>query len=80
MDYPTESSIYFSRVRREVGGYEEYARNISRLPAFLRDQLKCWGMDEIMQAALIKPGGLNPSYWISVRSNIHMSRMARGFR
>ncbi|WP_054177111.1 hypothetical protein [Citrobacter sp. CtB7.12] len=80
IDYPTELSIYFSRVRREVGGYEECARNISRLPAFLRDQLKCWGMDEIMQAALIKPGGLNPSYWISVRSNIHMSRMARIFR
>ncbi|HAU5635960.1 beta family protein [Citrobacter amalonaticus] len=79
IDYPTDSSIFFSKVRREVGGYEECARNINKLPEFHKDILKCWGMDEIMQAALIKPGGLNPSYWISVRSNIHMSRMAAKF-
>ncbi|HDS1238610.1 beta family protein [Pluralibacter gergoviae] len=79
IDYPTESLIYFSKVRRDVGGYEQCANNIVRLPEFQRDQLKCWGMEEIMKAALIKPGGLNPSYWISVRANIHMSRIAETF-
>ncbi|MBK0015679.1 hypothetical protein [Kosakonia sp. S42] len=79
IDYPTESSIFFSKVRRDVGGYGQCASNIIRLPEFQKDNLNCWGMDEIKQAALIKPGGLNPSYWISVRSNIHMSRMAMKF-
>lgn len=76
IDYPKESSIYFSKVRRDAGGYEQCARNIMRLPEFQQDKLKCWGMDEITQAALVKPNGLNPSYWISVRANIHMSRIA----
>lgn len=76
IDFPTESAITFSRVRRDVGGYEQCARNIVRLPAFQRDTISCWGKDEIIQASKTKAGGLNPSYWISVRSNIHLSRMA----
>lgn len=76
IDYPTKDAIFFSKVRRDVGGYEQCAKNIVRIPEFQKDGLICWGMNEITQASLNKPGGLNPSYWISVRSNIHMSRMA----
>lgn len=80
IDYPTGNKIYFSKVRRDVGGYSQCANNIVRLSDFQIDTLKCWGMDEIINASRTKPGGLNPSYWISVRSNIHMSRMAHGIK
>ncbi|HBZ14946.1 MAG TPA: hypothetical protein DEO73_04205 [Pantoea sp.] len=80
IDYPTDNKIYFSKVRRDVGGYGQCAKNIVRLIEFQNDSLKCWGMDEIINASRTKPGGLNPSYWISVRSNIHMSRMTNGIK
>ncbi|HBR1580618.1 TPA: hypothetical protein L9M00_001066 [Klebsiella pneumoniae] len=77
IDFPTRDSIFFSKVRRDVGGYDQCARNIVTLNAFQNDTLVCWGKNEITQASLTKAGGLNPSYWISVRSNIHISRMAK---
>ncbi|MCG1032942.1 hypothetical protein J5S76_13245 [Bacillus amyloliquefaciens] len=77
IDFPTKNAIFFSKVRRDVGGYDQCARNIVSLKEFKSDSLVCWGKNEITQANLTKAGGLNPSYWISVRSNIHMSRMAR---
>ena len=68
--------IYFSRNRREEGGYIECAKRIALLSHFKTDTLKCWGMTEIKKTSAGDPGGKSPSYWISVRSNIHMSRMA----
>ncbi|MEG1738584.1 MAG: hypothetical protein RR259_10165 [Odoribacter sp.] len=76
IDYPTLNMIYFSRNRREEGGYIECARRISSLSHFKIDTLRCWGMTEIKKTSAGDPGGKSPSYWISVRSNIHMSRMA----
>lgn len=76
IDYPTLNMIYFSRNRREEGGYIECAKKISLLTDFKIDALKCWGMTEIKKTSAGDPGGKSPSYWISVRSNIHMSRMA----
>lgn len=49
---------------------------ISSLSCFKNDSLQCWGMVEIRRTSAGSPGGKSPSYWISVRSNIHMSRMA----
>jgi hypothetical protein len=76
IDYPTQDIIYFSRNRREEGGYIECAKKISALSRFKSDNLSCWGMTEIKKTSIGDPGGKSPSYWISVRSNIHMSRMA----
>jgi len=76
IDYPTPTMIYFSRNRREEGGYIECAKRITSLTPFKVDNLKCWGMTEIKKTSAGDPGGKSPSYWISVRSNIHMSRMA----
>ncbi|MGP2522355.1 beta family protein [Pantoea ananatis] len=76
IDYPTANMIYFSRNRREEGGYIECAKRIALLSHFKTDTLKCWGMTEIKKTSAGDPGGKSPSYWISVRSNIHMSRMA----
>ncbi|WP_407906423.1 beta family protein [Escherichia coli] len=76
IDYPTVDKIYFSRSRREEGGYIECAKMISSLSCFKNDSLQCWGMVEIRRTSAGSPGGKSPSYWISVRSNIHMSRMA----
>lgn len=76
IDYPTVDTIFFSRRKREDNGYIECAKNIVVLNEFRGDTLSCWGMDEIKNTSNGKPGGLSPSYWISVRSNIHMSRMS----
>ncbi|MEY1195370.1 hypothetical protein AB7101_10230 [Providencia rettgeri] len=76
IDYPTVDMIYFSRNRREEGGYIECAKRITSLANFKIDALKCWGMTEIKKTSGGDPGGKSPSYWISVRSNIHISRMA----
>ncbi|WP_296221749.1 hypothetical protein [uncultured Enterobacter sp.] len=75
IDYPTIDVLFFSRVRREDGGYVECSKNITSLPDFKTENLKCWGIKEIIQTSMNNPGGLSPSYWISVRSNIHMTRM-----
>ncbi|WP_343464896.1 hypothetical protein [Pantoea sp.] len=80
IDYPTTNKIHFSKIRRDVGGYSQCAKNIVKLSEFQNDTLKCWGMEQIVNASRTKPGGLNPSYWISVRSNIHMTRMTRGIK
>ncbi len=76
IDYPILDKVFFSRTKREDGGYVSCAKTITALSEFSKDNLICWGMSEIKLASGRSPGGLSPSYWISVRSNIHMTRMS----
>ncbi|WP_415720586.1 beta family protein [Photobacterium ganghwense] len=77
IDYPYSHYLAFERCRREDGGYIECAIQISSLPDYKKHRIDCWGIDEIDSASEGFLNGKNPSFWISVRSNIHMTRMAR---
>lgn len=74
IDFPLEKSVYYYRYRRESGGYVKAARHVVGDRAY--DAVECWGNDQIERAAKDKAEGLSPSFWISVRTNIHMTRQA----
>lgn len=73
IDYPTGSTIVFCRKKREAGGYEDCAARMVEKEAYKKSPIFCWGGQEIIDACT-KPNGRSPSYWISVRINIHLSR------
>ncbi|TNH81548.1 beta family protein [Aeromonas sobria] len=73
IDYPFSQKIFYFRTD---AGYAACARElVNKYKDIKEDKLKCWGRDEVFSAASGAPGGLSPSYWISVRSNIHITRM-----
>lgn len=79
IDCPTKDLIFYYKKRRDgetyAQRYMEVATMVVRDPRFqqLRKQIECWGIDEIIYASENKPRGLAPSFWISVRLNIHIS-------
>lgn len=78
VDFPLWGRYIYTRYRRKDGGYIRAAKAMLSHPKYKR--LECWGCDEIEAAAASSPNGLSPSYWISVRANIHMTRHALGIR
>lgn len=73
IDYPLESDIIFCRKQRDDGGYKDCANRIVKMTDFKNSRINCWGYNEIIDACTV-PNGKSPSYWISVRINIHISR------
>lgn len=73
IDYPTNNKVIFCRKQRNLGGYQDCASRMVATLAFKTDSLTCWGTQEVIDACH-KPNGKSPSYWISVRINIHMER------
>ncbi|WP_440255270.1 beta family protein [Candidatus Avelusimicrobium sp.] len=79
IDCPTKELIFYYKKRRDGEAYAqrymEVANMVVRDSRFqqLKNQINCWGIDEIEYAAKHKPRGLAPSFWISVRLNIHIS-------
>lgn len=74
IDVPLRDEIFYARVRREAGGYEMAAKEVVSDSNF--PKLDCWGLNQIKLAASSNPPGRNPSFWISVRSNIHLYMQA----
>jgi len=72
VDIPCNAHYVYTRYRRDDGGYIKAAKAIKRSPYF--ESIGCWGDDEIENAANEKPSGRSPSFWISVRTNIHMHK------
>jgi len=82
IDMPTENIIFYYRSRkseREASYAAAYTRVAGQM---VRDQRykkvkdmidNCWGIEQIKLAAQGYPQGLSPSFWISVRMNIHMT-------
>ncbi|MCK4888220.1 MAG: beta family protein [Planctomycetes bacterium] len=56
----------YIRVAKKVVSNEDYQRT----KRFIGD---CWGIEQIELAAARKPQKLSPSFWISVRMNIHIT-------
>tara|TARA_R110000744_G_scaffold73919_5_gene147752 strand:+ start:2949 stop:4004 length:1056 start_codon:yes stop_codon:yes gene_type:complete len=73
IDYPTEGKVVFCRKQRQLGGYKDCATRMITNPTYQSNIITCWGSKEIIDACTL-PNGKSPSYWISVRINIHMSR------
>jgi len=83
IDMPTENIIFYYRSRKselEASYAAAYSRVAKRM---IKDQRykevknkigKFWGIEQIELAAKGYPQGLSPSFWISVRMNIHITR------
>lgn len=72
VDMPLDSSILYRRYPREDGGYVRAAAAITMADEY--DPIECWGDGQIIAAAAGAPNGRSPSFWISVRMNIHLTR------
>ena len=81
VDMPIKERIFYHRSRKaqfELRYNEAYVRAAKRVVADRRytnvaNQIgDCWGIEQINQAADGSPQGLSPSFWISVRMNIHI--------
>ncbi|MCR9526532.1 beta family protein [Vibrio alginolyticus] len=73
IDYPTIDKVVFCRKQRNLGGYKDCANRMVVNKTYKANPINCWGNQEILDACS-KPNGKSPSYWISVRINIHMTR------
>jgi hypothetical protein len=82
IDIPTNTHIFYRRSRRNRD-VEDYERAYTRVAqSIVRNenyrQLRarigpCWGIEQVELAAAGEPQGLAPSFWISVRMNIHIT-------
>jgi hypothetical protein len=88
IDFPTENSIVYHRSRKDKGTETDYvpaytraARKVIRDDRFiwLQNQIgnTNWGIQQILHAARGYPPGLSPSFWISVRINLHITLRQR---
>lgn len=74
IDLPLDREIVYRRYRRNDGGYVQAASELKQL--YDRKLVNCWASDQIRAAAAGSPEGLSPSYWISVRINYWISKVA----
>jgi hypothetical protein len=72
VDIPLNDSLYYYRYRRGDGGYVRAAAEAINDSSFAR--LKCWGEDNVREAAAGTPQGMSPAHWIAVRMNMHITR------
>lgn len=73
VDISTSSYYIYHRYRRESGGYITAAEKMINDADY--EDLDVWGNEQIEKASYGEPNGLSPSFWISVRINIHISRV-----
>lgn len=82
IDMPTKDIIFYYRSRRsqaEASYATAYTRVARRMVKDRRYKKvkgminNCWGIEQIELAAQGYPQGLSPSFWISVRMNIHIT-------
>ncbi len=82
IDMPTKDLIFYHRYRKsEIEA--SYAKAYTRVAKLVSNEHRykvvkkqigdCWGIEQIELAAEGYPQGLSPSFWISVRMNIHIT-------
>ncbi|CAN7245058.1 hypothetical protein LJR234_001086 [Mesorhizobium amorphae] len=77
VDLPVGNEMVYRRYRRDDGGYVQAAAELKR--QYDKELIPCWATDQIRAAANGTPGGLSPSYWISVRINYWISKVSSEF-
>jgi hypothetical protein len=82
IDMPTEELIFYYRSRKRAieasyaTAYTRVAKLICRDRRYraVRNRIgDCWGIEQVELSAEGYPQGLSPSFWISVRMNIHIT-------
>lgn len=83
IDIPNLETLFYFRSRRNkkieesyAQAYERVARQVfqdTRYKKIKKELGSCWGLQQIELAANGVPPGLSPSFWISVRMNIHIT-------
>jgi len=85
IDMTTEEIIFYHRSRKReletsyATAYTRVAKRICRDERYraVRNRIgDCWGIEQIELSAEGYPQGLSPSFWISVRMNIHITLRA----
>ena len=78
IDVPTQREIFYKRERRGENNYSNtysrVARKIVRDSRFPKNFSYNWGIEQINNCAKGASPGSNPSFWISVRMNIHIQQ------
>jgi hypothetical protein len=74
IDVAIDGSFSYSRLRNPDGGYAGAAKII--IEKYGNDLPKCWGSDQIKQAATGNVPGKSPSFWISARINMWITQRA----
>ncbi|MDO4628228.1 MAG: hypothetical protein Q4C70_03510 [Planctomycetia bacterium] len=86
IDLPYQDNIYIGRQKkyREQTGYVTAyltaANHIHAMEIYqeiIDNSSYCWGIEQIQQATNGIISGQNPSFWISVRLNIHITQIMR---
>lgn len=81
IDVPLSNKIYYYRRRRSGMEYSRtysiVAQNVCSDLLFPIDMNDNWGIQQIKNAANGASPGSNPSFWISVRMNIHVEQQLR---
>ena len=79
IDVPLIDKVFYYRQRRAqrayVDTYKEVAKKTVLDAEYPRD-LDCWGLRQINYCCTLPPSS-SPSYWISVRINIHIEQQLR---
>ena len=75
IDFPLNKEIFYYRYRRNGSSHDSYVKAAKKIKKHEKySYIKSWGNDEILQASEGNVNGRNPSHWIAVRMNIHMTR------
>ena len=78
IDVPTQREIFYKRERRGENNYSNtysrVTRKIVRDSRFPKNFSYNWGIEQINNCAKGASPGSNPSFWISVRMNIHIQQ------
>lgn len=74
VDLTIDDAYIYKRYRREEGSYALAAKELVKSARY--NPVECWGKDQIEKAAGGSPPGKSPAFWISVRLNQHITRLA----
>lgn len=81
IDVPLETEIYYHRRRKTTlgysGTYSLVAEEVVNNPKFPKKMNNNWGITQIINAADDASPGSSPSFWISVRVNIHIEQQLK---
>lgn len=83
IDVPTETSIYYCKKRRPrgvtsyAGTYILVAQKVKKHTDFPHDLDDVWGIQQINICASEYVPSSSPSFWISVRMNIHIAQQLK---
>lgn len=72
IDFPMDEAFMYHRYRRDDGGYVRCAEEMVEDKDYF--SATTWADEQIAAAADGSPNGRSPSFWISARVNLHISR------